>query len=573
MRQRRSDVVQSDKLPSGIRGFDEITGGGLPRGRVTIVLGGAGCGKTIFALQTLVAGASAGEPGLFVAFEEGPDHVLKDARRFDWSAGLHQKGVGFLDAQLSQSVAMGGEFDLVGLLAMTSARAKQLGARRVVFDGLDVLLAHLADPLLVRREVFRLREWAYASGLTALITAKAEGSGSEPPAVYDFLQFLADCVISLQHRVSASSAGRTLRVSKFRGTPHSANEFPFTIDRRGIVLVAGTSTVLQHLVLRGRVTSGVPQLDQMLGGGYYRGSSVLISGAPGTSKTSLSAAFAQAAALRKEKTIYVSFDEAPEQIVRNVASIGIDLAAHARSGMLTLCSLRARSDNPESHVARIGALIEEHRAKNLIVDPLSALAHTSDPELADRAAVQVLDIAKSQGVTCVSTSLLSNAAPASEETPIGISTIADTWMHVSYLSKGGERNRALTIVKSRGTNHSSQVRELVLADGGISLAEPYFSGGEVLMGTLRWERESADRRARQASLTETELQERQAQLSLAETELRIETLRTELAMRQADLERIVARRLAEHESHGSEVEERVHRRGGRSLPAAKGKRR
>jgi circadian clock protein KaiC len=562
-----SAAGSSDKISSGISGFDDITRGGLPRGRVTVVLGAAGCGKTIFALQGLVAGARAGEPGLFVTFEENPEQIVKDAKHFDWNpAHMKGKGVEFFNAQLAQAIVQGGEFDLLGLLAIVGARVKQLKCKRVVFDGLDVLLGHLGDPALIRREILRIREWIYDARLTGIVTAKADAHDGQPLLDYAFLQFIADCVVSLQHRITGGSAIRMLRVSKYRGDGHSANELPFTITRAGIEVAAGTSAELHHSVSMERVTSGVGRLDDMLRGGYYRGSAVLISGAPGTSKTSLVATFAQAACGRGERTIYVSFDEAPEQIIRNVASIGVDLAAHVKSGLLTMCSLRARADNPETHVARIRALLDRHKARNLVVDPLSALAQTSDEALGDRAAVQVLDVAKSLGITTVSTSLLANSAPLSEETPLGISTIADTWMHVSYVVNGGERNRALTIVKSRGTSHSNQVRELVLSDTGVTLADPYISGGEVLMGTLRWERENEDRRANKAAVADSRLRQKQAELALAEARVRIEAARTEQALREADLQQILGARTAAEDVERVETVERTSRRGGGSVP-------
>lgn len=544
-----------------------------------MVLGGAGCGKTIFALQGLAAGAKAGEPGMFVAFEESPEQIIADAKSFDWKLStLAGKGIIFFDAQLSLAIEQGGEFDILGLLAMVGAKAKQLKCRRVVFDGLDVLLGYLADPGLIRREILRLREWVYGLGLTAIITAKADERDDRPSGDYAFLQFMADCVVSLQHRVTAGAAIRMLRVSKYRGDAHSANELPFTITKTGIEVAAGSSAELHHSVSMERITTGVPRLDGMLRGGYYRGSAVLISGAPGTSKTSLVATFAEAACRRGEKTVYVSFDEAPEQIIRNVASIGIDLGRHVKSGRLTMCSLRARADNPEAHVARIRALLEQQGAKNLVVDPLSALAQTFDEALGDRAAVQVLDVAKGQGITTVSTSLLANSEPLSEQTPLGISTIADTWMHVSYVVHGGERNRALTIIKSRGTSHSNQVRELILSDTGVTLADPYISGGEVLMGTLRWERENEDRHTHETAVAESHLRQKQAELALAEVRVRIEAAKTEQALREADLERIFAARRATKEVDRVETVERANRRGSEgtatlSLPEKSPKRR
>ena len=422
-------------------------------------------------------------------------------------------------------------------------------------------------PVLIRREVFRLREWVHASGLSAIVTAKADAAEARPSSDYDFLQFMADCVVTLHHRVSHGTALRFLRVAKYRGATHSANEFPFTITTNGIEVAASTVSEVTHAASTERLSTGVDRLDSMLSGGYYRGSSVLITGAPGSAKTSLSAAFAHAAVLRGERTLYVSFDESPDQIVRNVASIGIDLRPHVTSGCLVLHSLRGRADNPEAHVARMRALLRAVAPKNFVIDPLSALELNGCEADAEAAALHVLDFAKSAGITIVNTSLLGNALPLSEQTPLNISTIADTWIHVSYVNQGGERNRALTIVKSRGTGHSNQVRELVLTDAGITLAEVYTAGGQVLMGTLRWEKENEDRRARNAAETGAKLREQKAALALAETDAHMETLARARAIQEAELTQLRSEGEADAEHRAVEVEEIRHRRRA-DLPSA-----
>jgi circadian clock protein KaiC len=548
-------------VPTGIAGFDAITGGGLPKGRITLVLGGAGCGKTIFGVHALAAGFRAdGGTGIFVAFEETGEQILQNTAGFSWQTPDHA-GITILNAQVAQSVVNGGDFDLLGLFAMIGALAKKTQATRIVLDGLDILLSHLGDSARARREVFRLREWLQESGLTSIITAKAYPQPGLVASEYDFLQFLADCVVTLQHRVAEGTALRFLRVPKCRGSAHSANEFPFSIGPDGIQVAATVNTALRHPVSNERVTSGVERLDVMLGGGYFRGSSTLITGAPGTAKTTLGAAFVDGASKRSERSLMVSFDEAPEQIMRNALSVKIDLGVHVQAGLLRVIALRSRAASPESHVAHIRALIRETRATNLVVDPISAMHHSGDTTLAQMAAMEVLDFAKSNGITSLSTSLLGQSDALLAETPLGISTIADTWMHVTYINQGGERNRALTVVKSRGTGHSNQVRELVLSDDGVTLADVYAVGGEVLMGTLRWQKEDEQRRRQETTAREAELRLREAEFALAETNARALVIKSEQAMRAAVVSRLAADDAAQLSRHEDNTNELLQRRG------------
>lgn len=528
------------------------------------MLGGAGAGKTLFGMQVLATGPLMdGDPGILVAFEESSKAILENTAGFTWGGGgMAGKPLDIIDAQLSQSVEQGGEFDLIGLLSIIGARAKATGARRVVFDGLDVLLDHLQDPALIRREVFRLREWVHASAISSIMTAKMRSTEERSIQHYEFLEFLADCVVTLHHRVSQGTALRFIRVAKYRGAAHSANEFPFTFTKNGIEITASGLQQVNHPASTERVSSGAERLDSMLCGGYYRGSSVLITGAPGTAKTSLSVAFAAAAAERGEQTLYVSFDESPEQIMRNAASIGIQLRPLVESGALVIRSLRGRGENPEAHVARMRAWFHEVQPRNVVIDPLSALEQPGCEANAAGAALQILDTAKSAGITIVSTSLLGNSLPLSEQTPLDISTIADTWMHVSYVSQAGERNRALTIVKARGTGHSNQVRELVLSNAGLTLADVYSAGGEVLMGTLRWERENEERRARMAAQTSAALREQRAVLALAETNAQIETLSRSRAIQKVELEQLRVTAAEEAERGASVAAEHLRRRQG-----------
>jgi circadian clock protein KaiC len=551
------------RMPTGIAGFDEIADGGLPRGGVTVVVGGAGAGKTTFAMQVLATGAlEHEEPGILVAFEESAGRILANTLGFVWGGpALHGKGVHIVDAQLSQAVEQAGEFDLIGLLAIVGAQARKFGARRVVFDGIDVLLNYLGSAAAIRREAFRLRDWVHQSGLSGIVTAKADAARDEASGDFYFMQFMADCVVTLHHRVAEGTALRFIRVAKYRGAAHSSNEFPLVITHTGLELAADSQLDLACFASTERVSTGVERLDTMLAGGYYRGSSVLITGVPGTAKTSLCSAFAEAAARRGERTLFLSFDEAPEQVVRNVASIGIQLAPHLASETLVLRSFRGRAESPEAHIARIRALIQQIEPRNLVVDPLSALAHHGYEPIAEGAALQVLDIAKRAGITIVFTSLLGTASPLTEQTPMGISTIADTWIHVSNVNAAGERNRALSIIKSRGTGHSNQVRELLLSDQGITLTDVYAVGGEVLMGTLRWEKENQERRARADASDEALLRERRAELALAETKASLATLIHAQAIQEAELQRLQKLNKTTVEVRSVEDAARLDRRG------------
>jgi circadian clock protein KaiC len=524
------------KMLTGIQGFDEITDGGLPRGRTTLVMGGPGCGKTVFALQTLVNGArraTAAEPGLFVAFEESARQILGNAAAFGWDLpGLEKKKLFFLDARLSPEVVKGGDFDLVGMLSILEAKAKEISARRIVFDGIDVLLALLDDPVAERRELYRIRDWLSQTGLTGIITQKA--GGTEADHRYSFMQFMVDCVVVLRHQVVDGAAFRNLRVMKYRGSGFSGDEFPITLTAEGMQLTHRGPTELQHEVTDERISSGLPRLDHMLRGGYHRGSNVLISGAPGTAKSTLAGLFAAAACQRGERTLYVSFDQGAAQIVRNLRSVGIHLAPHQKSGLLKIYSTRTRGPNVEDQFGELRSTIRAHRPRCLVIDPLSALSTKLAHVASADAAQQFLDFLKVEGITVVNTSLVDGIS-TDEATATSISTIADTWIHVSYVVQDGERNRALTIVKSRGTGHSNQVRELTLSDDGVTLTDVFVAQGKVLMGVARWEWEQEGLAANERTMAATELKRLQLQLAQAEASARLQVIKTEMEARSAEI--------------------------------------
>lgn len=535
-----SSAQPHQKAPTGIAGFDEITGGGLPRGRTTLLVGGPGSGKTIFALQFLVHGVQEQkEPGIFVAFEESAERIQANFESFDWRLKeLKPSKLFFLDAQPAPDLVQSGTFDLGGMLAALEVQALAMGARRIVFDALDIVLALLPDAIAQRREVYRLHAWLLAHGLTGLITAKAGGdettSISQQP--FGFMQFMVDCAVILNHSVVLGVSQRNLRVQKYRGSGFDENESPFVIGKSGFdVAIARTLGRNDANVTNERVTSGVERLDTMLGGGYYRAASVLITGFPGTAKTTLSGAFAEAACKRGERTLFVSFDSDGAEVIRNLGSVGIQLDRYVKNGLLRMISARTITGSAETYLARIKSLAKEHKSRCLVIDPVSTLSKSGNELTAHGVAERLIDWSKSESITMVCTSLLDEMSSQTEGgSPLQISTLADTWIHLNYLVQAGERNRGMSIIKSRGTAHSNQVRELILSDAGVTLADIYTAGGEVLMGTLRWEKESAERVANEVAEVARKLKRVSLDAEEAELVVRVKSLQTELVAKQVE---------------------------------------
>jgi circadian clock protein KaiC len=561
-----SDTGAIAKLSTGIEGFDEITRGGLPRGRTTLVLGTPGAGKTVFALQALVsAAAREGRAGIFVAFEESSRDIVANAATFGWDLpALEEKKLFFLDAYLSPTVVQAGHFDLAGMLAGLEAKAEEMQASTIVFDAIDVLLTHLDDPAAERLEVHRINEWLKRTGLTGIITAKNYVDDPLSMARYGFLQFMADTVILLHHRLADRVALRGLRVMKYRGSDFSGNEFPMVIAPSGIEVATFGPLEFEYEVSSERVSSGVPDIDAMLGGGYFRGSGVLITGAPGTAKTTLGGSFTDAACRRGEKALYVSFDEAASQLVRNLTSVGLDLEEHLQSGALRLHTVRTEVHSAEEHLIILQKLIREFEPRNLVIDPISAFNKSGGKVAAVDAAVRLLDFAKSRGITVLCTSLTGGAETMAEMTDMQVSTIADTWIHLSYVILGGERNRAISIVKSRGTSHSNQVRELVLTPHGATLSDVYVAGGEVLMGTARFEREAQERAQEASRRAAAEHRRAGVARQQEETRIRMAALQAELDAYQRELDLLDREQQAVSADRAAEIGERRRLRGGRS---------
>ncbi len=476
------------------------------------------------------------EPGIFVAFEESSKRIVVNAAKFGWDLpALQERKLFFLDAHPDPDLVLSGTFDLAGLLAGLGAKADEMKAQRIVFDAIDVVVTLLNDPLAQRREIQRLHNWLLARELTALVTCKRNLDGTIQPPL-DFMQFMVDCDIILRHDVVQGISQRNMRVVKYRGSSFEENEAPFAIGRAGLdVARRWLSDRAAVEAPKPRISSGIERLDAVLGGGYYAESSILITGKPGTAKTTLCGAFVEAACRRGERALYVSFDTDASEMISNLASVNIKLVEFARQGLLRMATARSVAASAEIHLMNIKNLAHEHQAVCVVVDPVSALCKSGNALTSHSVSERLVDWAKSEGITLICTSMLDATTPESEVTPLQISTLADTWIHLGYLIHAGERNRSLSVVKSRGTWHSNQVRELLLSTTGVTLADAYTAGGEVLMGTLRWEKERAEEAAR--SDREVATKQRQAKLELDEFELEIRlksTLR-EIEAKRAEL--------------------------------------
>jgi len=524
------------KLATGIEGFDELSRGGLPRHRTSLLIGGPGAGKTVFALQCLVnAVRRQRAPGIFVAFEESPRQIIANGATFNWGlASLAEKELFFLDAHLSPTLVKAGDFDLAGMLAMLTAKKKEIGAQWIVFDGIDVLLTLLQDPVAEMREIYRIRDWLADNALTAIVTAKLENRTSEAMH-YGFLQFMVDCVVRFERRQEERVSAQSIQITKYRGSGYAAAEFPVSFGPSGIEVGAAEPAHIGREASSERISAGFKPLDAMLGGGVFRGSSTLITGVPGTSKTTLAGKFAEAACRRGERTLFVSYDEAAEQIARNLLSVGIQLKAHVKSGLLRMYSARTEGISADEHLTKLRSLIREHRPRCLVIDPLTAIAKAGSLGAARTAANRLIYMAKDEGITLFVTALSETDDPRAESSDLQISTIADTWIHLSYLVRSGERNRALTIIKSRGTSHSNQVRELVLSKSGPTLTDVYSAGGEVLMGTLRWEKEAEESARKTRHRAEFGHKRRELQSAEAKTSAQIKALEMDLQRQRDEL--------------------------------------
>ncbi|HEY9133045.1 MAG TPA: circadian clock protein KaiC, partial [Dyella sp.] len=489
-----TEALVLPKTPTGIGGLDELTYGGLPSGRSTLLCGAAGCGKTLLATTFLVNGVKRyGESGVFMSFEERAADLEQNVASLGYGLAelVAQKKIVIDHVHIERvEIEESGEYDLEGLFVRLNHAIDSIGAKRVVLDTIEALFSGLSDKLILRAELRRLFEWLKDKGVTAIVTGER---GDGQLTRYGIEEYVSDCVILLDHRVIDQITTRRLRVVKYRGSAHGTNEYPFLIDERGISVMPITSVGLTHKVSQEAISSGIPQLDAMLGrGGYFRGSSVLISGLAGTGKTTFGAAFIDAACRRGERCLMFAFEESREQIVRNMDSVAIHLGAHMDAGLLRFEAARPSLFGFEMHLARMYRDIEEFSPQVVVVDPISAFRGPSQEVHATL--VRLADLCKTRGITTLFTSL-SSIAEGMDENDRSVSSLMDTWIELKDYESNGERNRVLSLLKSRGMSHSKQVREYQITDKGIELIDAYVGPGGVLTGTARLSHEARERDA------------------------------------------------------------------------------
>jgi circadian clock protein KaiC len=518
-----------EKTATGIAGLDEITDGGLPKGRPTLICGTAGCGKTVLSLEFLVRGAvEHGEPGVFMAFEETEEDLTKNVASMGFNlktlAAQKKILVDYVHIERSE-IEETGEYDLEGLFIRLGHAIDSIGAKRVVLDTIEVLFASLPNEAILRAELRRLFRWLKDKGVTAIITAER---GREAFTRHGLEEYVADCVILLDHRVNDQVSTRRLRVVKYRGSVHGTNEYPFMIGTEGVSVLPITSLGLDHTASEQRVSSGIPRLDTMLGGkGYYRGSSVLVSGTAGSGKTSLAAGFVDAAARRGERCLYFAFEESQSQILRNMRSIGIDLEPSVRAGLVQFHASRPTLCGLEMHLLEIHNAIRKEKPKVVVIDPVTNLINTGTGNEVRSMLTRLIDCFKTEQITAFFTSLTSGES-GPEQTEVGVSSLMDTWLLTRNLESNGERNRGLYVLKSRGMPHSNQIREFILSKEGIQLLDVYVGADTLLTGSARLAQESREKAA--ASLRQQEIGRRSRELERERQaiEAQIATLRAGL---------------------------------------------
>jgi len=555
------------KSPTGITGLDEITGGGLPTGRPTLVCGSAGCGKTMLSIEFLVRGAvEFGEPGVFMMFEENAAELTANVRSlgFDLDELVKQKKIALDHVHIERSeIEETGEYDLEGLFIRLAHFINVIGAKRVVLDTVEALFAGLPNHAILRAELRRLFRWLKDRGMTAIITGE-RGEGNAITR-YGLEEYVADCVITLDHRVTEQISTRRLRVLKYRGSSHGTNEYPFLIGERGLSVLPITSLRLDHAAPVERLSTGIARLDEMLGGrGVFRGSSVLVSGSPGTGKSSLGATFADTACRRGERAILFAYEESRAQILRNMQSIGMDLEPWVKQGLLQIHASRPSLQGLEQHLVEMHDTVLAFRPAVVVVDPISNLTIERGDGEVKPTLMRLIDFLKQQQITTLFTSLTTGGSgtSAAEDSQVGVSSLMDTWLLLRNVEFNGERNRTLHVLKSRGMAHSNQVREFILSDAGIDLVEVYLGAGHVLTGTARVAQAAHERSVAELRQEDHERKLRQLASKQKAIEAQIAALHAEGQAEEAEVKCAIARETLQEKSTQQNTSAMAQLRGG-----------
>lgn len=528
------------KVPTGIAGLDQITGGGLPAGRPTLICGGAGCGKTLLATEFLARGIlDFSEPGVYLSFEESAQELGANASSLGFDLGaMAADGLLVIDHVLVEPghVHQSGSYNLDGLFIRLNHAVQKTGARRVVLDTLESLFAGLADTGTLRAELVRLFRWLKERGLTTVITGE-QGEGSLTR--HGLEEYISDCVILLDHRVHDQISTRRLRIVKYRGSSHGTNEYPFVIDDRGFSVLPITSLDLSHDASQERISTGSATLDEMLGGGgYFRGSSILISGTAGSGKSTLAAAFADATCRRGERCVYFAFEESPAQIMRNMKSVGTDLSVWLEQDLLRFHASRPTLHGLEMHLVTMHDAIRRYRPSVVIIDPVTSLISAGTPTQVSGALLRLVDHLKSQQITAMFTNLTEGGAPL-EKSSTDVSSLMDTWIVLRDIELGGERNRGLYVLKSRGMAHSNQLREFLITSSGIRFAPVYVGPEGVLTGSARVAQEARERATEMARQQEVARKRREVEHRREAIRSQIAALQARMALEEQDLEKLL----------------------------------
>jgi circadian clock protein KaiC len=527
------------KCTTGVRGLDEITFGGLPKGRPTLITGGAGSGKTLLSMEFLVRGATDyNEPGVFMAFEETAEELAQNVASlgFDLNDLIARKKVIVDYVRVEKSeIEETGEYDLEGLFVRLGHSIDTVGAKRVVLDTIESLFAGLGNEAILRAELRRLFRWLKDKGVTAIITAER---GESTLTRYGLEEYVSDCVILLDHRVQNQISTRRLRVVKYRGSVHGTNEYPFLIDEKGISIMPITSMTLDHAISTKRVSTGIARLDTMLEGkGFYCGSTILVSGTAGTGKTSIAVRFASATCQRGERCLYFAFEESPNQIMRNMHSIGSNLEPLVKKGLLKFHAVRSTFYGLETHLVQMQKLIDEFKPTAVIVDPITTLISAGEESEVKSMLSRLIDYLKAKQITSMFTNL--THLDSLESTESEVSSIMDTWILLRDIELGGERNRGIYILKSRGMAHSNQIREFLITSKGIDLVDVYTGPGGVLTGSARLTQEAQDKAVEDSRKGEIEKLQRDLERQRKVMEAQVAALQAEFAAKEEEVKQLI----------------------------------